>query len=86
MQLDTTFPCALLAPSGYMSNGTTPRAHGDICNGRGQVQGLENLFVVDASLMPVITACNTNIPTALIGWRVARVVRDFLDDRPDRSR
>lgn len=57
------------------------RADGDVCNGGGQVHGLENLFVADASLMPVITGCNTNIPTALIGWRMARIVRDFLDDR-----
>jgi choline dehydrogenase len=56
------------------------RAQGDVCSGRGQVHGLENLFVADTSLMPEITGCNTNVPTALIGWRVARIVRDFLEN------
>ena len=55
------------------------RADGDVCSGRGQVHGVENLFIADASLMPVITAGNTNIPTALLGWRVAGAVRDFLE-------
>jgi choline dehydrogenase-like flavoprotein len=43
------------------------------------VHGLENLFVADASLMPEITGGNTNIPTALIGWRVARGVFNSLE-------
>lgn len=52
------------------------RALGDVCSGKGQVHGLANLFVADASLMPEITGGNTNIPTALLGWRIARNVRD----------
>ena len=37
------------------------------------------MFIADASLMPKITGSNTNIPTALIGWRVARNVEEFLE-------
>jgi len=62
--------------------GTCPmgphRDQGHVCSGKGRVHGLDNLFVADASLMPEITRGNTNIPTALLGWRVARSVRDFL--------
>ena len=54
------------------------RAQGDVCSGRGQVHGVENLFVADASLMPEITSGNTNLPTALIGWRIARTVAGLL--------
>ena len=38
---------------------------------RGQVHGLENLFIADASIMPTITRGNINLPTAMIGARVA---------------
>jgi choline dehydrogenase len=55
------------------------RADGDVCNGKGQVRGVQNMFIADASLMPKITGSNTNIPTALIGWRVARNVEEFLE-------
>jgi len=65
-------------PAGTCRMGPS-RAEGDVCNGRGQVHGLENLFVADASLMPEITGGNTNIPTALIGWRIARGVFNSLE-------
>ncbi|MCX7601484.1 MAG: GMC family oxidoreductase N-terminal domain-containing protein [Meiothermus sp.] len=37
----------------------------------GKVHGLENLFVADASIMPVITKCNTNLPTLAIAEKIA---------------
>jgi choline dehydrogenase len=38
----------------------------------GRVHGIEGLYVADASLMPSVTSGNTNIPTAVIGERIAR--------------
>ena len=37
----------------------------------GRVIGTENLYVADASIMPRITRTNTNIPTIIIGDRIA---------------
>jgi choline dehydrogenase len=38
----------------------------------GQVHGVEGLYVADASIMPAVTSGNTNMPTAVIGERIAR--------------
>jgi choline dehydrogenase len=38
----------------------------------GQVHGIEGLNVADASLMPAVTSGNTNMPTVVIGERIAR--------------
>jgi choline dehydrogenase-like flavoprotein len=38
----------------------------------GRVHGIEGLYVADASLMPAVTSGNTNMPTAVIGERIAR--------------
>jgi choline dehydrogenase len=37
-----------------------------------QVHGIEGLNVADASLMPAVTSGNTNMPTVVIGERIAR--------------
>jgi choline dehydrogenase len=37
----------------------------------GAVHGVEGLYVADASIMPSITRGNINLPTAMIGARVA---------------
>lgn len=37
----------------------------------GQVHGVSGLFVADASIMPAITRGNINLPTAMIGARIA---------------
>jgi choline dehydrogenase len=38
----------------------------------GRVHGIEGLYVADASLMPAVTSGKTNMPTAVIGERIAR--------------
>jgi choline dehydrogenase len=38
----------------------------------GQVHGIEGLYVADASLMPAVTSGNTNMPTTVIGERIAQ--------------
>jgi choline dehydrogenase len=40
-----------------------------VVNSRGQVYGIEGLFVVDASIMPTIPAANTNLPTLMLAER-----------------
>jgi choline dehydrogenase len=38
----------------------------------GRVHGIGGLHVADASLMPAVTSGNTNMPTTVIGERIAR--------------
>jgi choline dehydrogenase len=38
----------------------------------GRVHGIDGLHVADASLMPAVTSGNTNMPTTVIGERIAR--------------
>jgi choline dehydrogenase-like flavoprotein len=37
----------------------------------GQVHGIANLYIADASVMPVIPRANTNLPTAVVAERIA---------------
>ena len=41
----------------------------------GRVHGIEGLYVADASLMPAVISGNTNMPTAVIGEKIARSLR-----------
>lgn len=43
-----------------------------VVDGDGRVHGIAGLYVADASLMPAVTSGNTNMPTAVIGERIAR--------------
>jgi choline dehydrogenase len=51
-----------------MGPATDPAA---VVDATGAVRGIEGLYVADASIMPAITRGNINLPTAMIGARVA---------------
>jgi choline dehydrogenase len=42
-----------------------------VVNYKGQVHGVEGLFVIDASIMPTIPSANTNLPTVMVAERCA---------------
>ena len=49
----------------------------------GRVHGIEGLYVADASLMPAVISGNTNMPTAVIGEKIARSLLSLsYDDGP----
>jgi choline dehydrogenase len=43
-----------------------------VVDSEGAVHGIEGLYVADASIMPDVMAGNTNMPTTVIGERIAR--------------
>jgi choline dehydrogenase len=43
-----------------------------VVDANGRVRGIEGLYVADASIMPAVTSGNTNMPTAVIGEKIAR--------------
>lgn len=42
-----------------------------VVDARGKVYGVDNLYVADASIMPVMPRANTNIPALVVGERIA---------------
>ncbi len=42
-----------------------------VVNDHGKVHGVDNLYVADASIMPVVPRANTNIPALVVGERIA---------------
>jgi choline dehydrogenase len=52
----------------------------------GRVHGIEGLYIADTSLMPAVISGNTNMPTAVIGERIARSLlgsaHPLADGRP----
>ena len=42
-----------------------------VVDNKGKVYGLDNLYVADASIMPVIPRANTNMPTLVIAEYIA---------------
>ena len=65
---------ASMAPMGHPV-GTCAMGHADdpraVVDPAYQVYGVENLFVVDASIMPVIPSANTNLPTLMVAEHAA---------------
>lgn len=57
-------------PVGTCAMGTNPDA-GAVTDARGRVHGLDNVFVADCSIMPVIPRANTNVPAVVAGERIA---------------
>jgi choline dehydrogenase len=47
-----------------------------VVDSRGKIHGLDNAYVADASIMPVIPRANTNIPALVVGERIARWILD----------
>lgn len=43
----------------------------DVCDERGRVRGLNRVTVADASLMPQVPRANTNLPSVMLGKRIA---------------
>jgi len=41
-----------------------------------QVKGIKNLRVADASIMPLVITGHTNIPTIMIGEKLADMVKE----------
>ncbi len=42
-----------------------------VTDARGRVHGLDNAYIADCSIMPVIPRANTNIPAVVVGERIA---------------
>jgi choline dehydrogenase len=45
-----------------------------VVDSRGRIHGLDNAYVADASVMPVIPRANTNVPALVVGERIARLL------------
>jgi choline dehydrogenase len=55
---------------------------GAVVDGHGSVHGVPGLYVADASIMPSITRGNPNLPTAMVG---ARIAADLLQLTPSEA-
>jgi choline dehydrogenase len=66
--------------SGYHPVGTarmgTADDEGAVVDERLRVHGVEGLYVADASVMPTIVNCNTNLTSIMIGERMADWLRE----------
>jgi len=45
-----------------------------VVDARGKVHGIDGLYVADAAIMPFVTRANTNVPTAVIGEKIADIL------------
>jgi choline dehydrogenase len=58
---------------------------GSVVDSEGRVHGIDGLYVADASIMPAVTSGNTNMPTAVIGERIARSLLGLTQPIADRQ-
>ena len=58
-------------PVGTCAMGDGPLS---VCDARGRVHGAPGVVVADASLMPQIPRANTNLPSVMIGERLAETL------------
>ena len=58
-------------PVGTCAMGPDP-GDGAVVDPRGKVHAIDGLWVADASVMPAITAANTNLTTIVIAERIAQ--------------
>ncbi|MGE3871473.1 MAG: GMC family oxidoreductase [Parvibaculaceae bacterium] len=63
-------------PAGSCAIGRNP-AEGAVVDGMCRLHGLQGVMIADASVMPRITATNTNIPTAGLAYRLARHIDEI---------
>jgi choline dehydrogenase len=61
-------------PVGTCAMGTVP-GDGAVVDPRGHVYGIEQLYVADASVMPMIPSANTNLPTIMVAERISSWLR-----------
>jgi choline dehydrogenase len=47
-----------------------------VVDARGKLHGLDNGFVADASIMPVVPRANTNMPALVVGLRIAQFLQE----------
>ena len=79
--MENTGHCAF-HPAGTCKMGSDIDAMA-VVDARLRVRGVERLRVADASIMPVVTSCNTNAPTIMIGEKAADMIRtDAAAARP----
>ena len=54
-----------------------------VVDGEGRVHGVENLRVVDASIMPKVVTANLNAPTLMIAEKMSDLIRGKTPLTPD---
>jgi choline dehydrogenase len=62
--------------TGYHPSGTCRIGH--VVDERCRLLGARDLWIADASVMPTVPRANTNLPTLMVGERVADFVREAL--------
>jgi choline dehydrogenase len=46
-----------------------------VVDGQGRVHGVQNLRVVDASIMPIVVSGNLNVPTIMMAEKIADAIK-----------
>jgi choline dehydrogenase-like flavoprotein len=59
-----------------------PNSESTVAAGSGRVIGTENVWICDASAIPVIPSANTNLSCMLVGWRMAQSVAETMNITP----